>query len=170
MSCLFFFSVMNTLSKGWHLRLDVGNKWPLSCYHLLTSRPLSMHCDQIGQLCCHGVALCMLGPGDSNSITHKLRKCSIFTRSELPIPSQKFVPSRVSKADRIWSRPLSMSYEYFTTIPQQYTDPLEPQGSQNFCFIIKLEIHFDENRTRTHAREMRWSQITEQTHSKRFNG
>ena len=40
-------------------------------------------------------------------------------------------------------RLLSMSYEYFTTIPQQYTDPLEPQEeSQNFSFIIKLKIQY----------------------------
>ena len=60
-SCLFFFSVMNTLSKGWHLRLS------------------------------------MLEIND---------RSAVITFKHLLL--------------------LSMSYEYFTTIPQQYTDPLEP--------------------------------------------
>ena len=56
-----FFSVMNTLSKGWHLRLS------------------------------------MLEIND---------RSAVITFKHLLL--------------------LSMSYEYFTTIPQQYTDPLEP--------------------------------------------
>ena len=58
---LVFFSVMNTLSKGWHLRLS------------------------------------MLEIND---------RSAVITFKHLLL--------------------LSMSYEYFTTIPQQYTDPLEP--------------------------------------------
>ena len=57
----FFFSHEYVVQGVTSQALDVGNKWPLSCYHLQTSPLL-----------------------------------------------------------------LSMSYEYFTTIPQQYTDPLEP--------------------------------------------
>ena len=39
-SCLFFFSHEYVVQGVTSQALDVGNKWPLSCYHLQTSPPL----------------------------------------------------------------------------------------------------------------------------------